>query len=300
MLLFKGCVPRGIVENMNPNEAAPTHDKDLTREIIIDSLTTVRKVFRGFRKRILERAGNSEYINKQEDNSPVTESDMEIELALQAEMEDLYPDVPVFGEETGYGDDLPDTYWLIDPIDGTKAFIEGIPSFTCMAVLIHNGEAVASEIYNPSLDISYSAQKGEGAYKITYIDDVEHRELIDLSEVPMPSIAFCKEQFASDISDMLRPQGVTAIEAPTGGGFGFTTVLDGIAAARFNLHPGGYTHDYAPGALLVREANGKLWPIRDDPNESFEARSFIACHPGLEFTEEDLDRLRSWEKPLKK
>jgi len=98
---------------------------------------------------------------------------------------------------------------------------------------------------------------------------------------------------------MLQSQDVIAEEAPTGGGFGFTTVLEGIAAARFNLHPGGYTHDYAPGALLVREAKGILWPIRDDPNRSFEARSFIACHPGLEFTEADLEKLRSWEKPLK-
>jgi fructose-1,6-bisphosphatase/inositol monophosphatase family enzyme len=215
----------------------------------------------------------------------------------------LYPGMAVFGEETGYGDkaDMPTTYWLIDPIDGTKAFIEGIPSYTCMAVLIPNGEAVASEIYNPTLDVGYSAQLGQGAYKTTYINDAEHVEKIDLTDsekIPLPSIAYCKQQFTGELNDMLEPQGVTCEEAPTGGGFGFTTVLDGVAAARFNLHPGGYTHDYAPGALLVREAGGVLWPIRDDPNTSFEARSFIAAHPTLQFTEADLTKIRSWEKPL--
>jgi len=171
-------------------------DRGLTPEIIERSLETVRTVFRGFRKTILERAGNTEYITKQGDGSPVTESDKEIELALQAELKCLYPGMAVFGEETGYDDiDMPDTYWLIDPIDGTKAFIEGIPSFTCMAVLIQNGEAVASEIYNPSLDIGYSAQKNKGAYKTTYVDGAERKERIDLTNMPMPSIAFCKEQF---------------------------------------------------------------------------------------------------------
>jgi len=281
-------------------KTAYTPDYELSAEEIAGSLDIVQKVFRGFRSTILERAGNTEYINKQGDGSPVTESDMEVEVALQAELKRLYPDMSVFGEETGYGGDMPNAYWLIDPIDGTKAFIKGEPSFTCMAVLIQNREAVASTIYNPTRDVGYSAKKDEGAYRTTYIDGVEHREKINLSDskMPLPSIAYCKEQFIDELSDMLRPQGVICKDAPTGGGYGFTTVLDGVAAARFNLHPGGYTHDYAPGALLVREAGGVLWPIRDDPNKSFEARSFIAAHPKLQFTDNDLEKIRSWEKPL--
>lgn len=275
-------------------------DNTFTPEMVSGSLAAVQKVFRGFRMTILERAGNTEYISKQGDGSPVTESDMEIEVALQAELKRLYPTMAVFGEETGYGDNLPNAYWLIDPIDGTKAFIQGIPSFTCMAVLIQNEEAIASHIYNPSLDVGYTAQKDIGAYKSTYSDGNEHKTTLDLSKMPLPPVALCKRQFVDELSDMLRHQGVACEEAPTGGGFGFTMVLDGLAAARFNLHPGGYTHDYAPGALLVREAGGVLWPIRDDPNTSFEARSFIACHPGIEFSEADLAKIRSWEKPLQK
>lgn len=287
---------------MNPYEPIPTHNYELTPERIESALATVRSVFRGFRQTILERAGNVEYIQKQDDG-PVTESDIEIENELKAVLQRLYPEIATFGEEGGYestdDESMPDTYWLIDPIDGTQAFIDGVPSFTCMAVLIHNGEAVASEIYNPTLDVGYSAVLGQGSYKSTYENDVEHREKIDLAAIAMPSIGFCKDKFTERLTEMLSPQGVTCVEAPIGGGFGFTTVLNGEAAARFNLHPGGHTHDYAPGALLVREAGGKLWPIRDDPNTSFKARSFIACHPALTFTDEQLEEIRSWEKPLK-
>jgi len=242
-------------------------------EIISGSLETVQSVFRSFRTTVLERAGNSEYISKQGDGSPVTASDMEIEVATQTALKQLYPDMPVYGEETGYGGTMPSTYWLIDPIDGTKAFIEGTPTFTCMAVLIGNGEAIASVIYNPSSDDAYTAILGEGAYK--------NGARIDLSTMPLPHEALCKGEFIPALDPLLEPAGVSCKEAPTGGGFGFTMVLDGLAAARFNMHSGGYTHDYAPGGLLVREAGGVLLPILED-EYTFETRSFVACHPSLE------------------
>jgi fructose-1,6-bisphosphatase/inositol monophosphatase family enzyme len=58
-------------------------------------------------------------------------------------------------------------------------------------------------------------------------------------------------------------------------------VLDGKESARFNLLSGGYTHDYAPGGLLIREAGGVIIPVADD-EYTYESRSFVACHPGLE------------------
>jgi fructose-1,6-bisphosphatase/inositol monophosphatase family enzyme len=242
-------------------------------EIITDSLEAVQSVFRSFRATILERAGNTEYISKQGDGSPVTASDLEIELALQARLKILYPDMPVYGEETGYGGNMPGTYWLIDPIDGTKAFIEGMPTFTCMAVLIQNGEAIASLIYNPSSDDTYTARLGAGAYK--------NGQQIDLAAVPIPHEAICKSVFINELNAILKPVNITCKESPTGGGFGFTLVLDGLAAARFNMHSAGHTHDYAPGGLLVREAGGVLLPILED-EYTFETRSFVACHPRLE------------------
>lgn len=256
-------------------------------EIITGSLEAVQSVFRSFRTTILERAGNTEYISKQGDGSPVTASDLEIELALQARLKTLHPDMPVYGEETGYGGDMPDTYWLIDPIDGTKAFIEGTPTFTCMAVLIQNSQAIASLIYNPSSDDMYTAQLGAGAYK--------NGQRIDLTAIPMPHEAICKSIFIDELDTILKPADVTCKESPMGGGFGFTLVLDGLAAARFNIHSAGYTHDYAPGGLLIREAGGVLLPILED-DYTFETRSFVACHPQLEAVlRPHLARLRALE-----
>jgi myo-inositol-1(or 4)-monophosphatase len=256
-------------------------------EVIAGSLATVQSVFRSFRATILERAGNTEYISKQGDGSPVTASDMEIEVAMQTALKNRYPDMPVYGEETGYGGDMPDIYWLIDPIDGTKAFIEGMPTFTCMAVLIKDSEAIASVIYNPSSDDMYTARLGEGAYK--------NATRIHLAAAPLPHEALCKNELILPLNALLEPQAIACKEAPTGGGFGFTLVLDGLAAARFNMHSGGYIHDYAPGALLVREAGGALIPILEQ-EYTFETRSFVACHPDLEETiRAHRDQLRALE-----
>jgi fructose-1,6-bisphosphatase/inositol monophosphatase family enzyme len=131
----------------------------------------------------------------------------------------------------------------------------------------------------------YTAQLGKGTYK--------NGERIRLTTKPLPPVALCKGVFIDELDTMLKPAGVTCQEAPTGGGFGFTMVLDGLAAARFNMHSGGYTHDYAPGGLLVREAGGVLLPIAED-EYTFETRSFVACHPGLAATiRPHLPRLRA-------
>jgi len=246
-----------------------THDHP---NIVDDSFRAIQTIFRESQPYILEHAGKSTYTSKL-DGSPVTDIDVAIEKNVQKKMENLFPGLPIFGEETGYGKDLPDLFWLIDPIDGTKNFIANIPTFTCMAALIQNGETVASIIYNPSTNAMFTAQKDKGAFK--------NEARLNLSESALPPVAFCKERFIEELNSILRPKQVACEKAPTGGGYGFTMVAEGLAAARFQIHAKGYVHDYAPGALLIREAGGAILPILDVPY-TYTSHSFVACHPDLE------------------
>lgn len=244
----------------------------LLPEKITEALAVVQTAFRQVRPYILERAGKSEYTDKA-DGSPLTEADIEVEKTLMAAMTARFPSIPVYGEETGYDKDLPETCWLIDPIDGTKSFVKNIPAFVNMAVLIHHGEAVASAIYNVTLDDMYTAQKGKGAFK--------NGVRLDLATTPLGHTAICKSRFNEVLNRILAPKHVTCETGPAGGGYGFSKVADGEFAARFNMLGGGYTHDYAPGALLVREAGGAVIPIKEDLY-TYETRSFVVCHPELE------------------
>jgi fructose-1,6-bisphosphatase/inositol monophosphatase family enzyme len=239
-------------------------------EDIEQQVVFMQNIFKGVSDLILKRAGNVSFTEKH-DTSPVTASDIEVEGIIIGKFTQQFPGVAIFGEETGYEQNTATEFWLIDPIDGTKAFIENIPTYTNMAVLISGGEAVASVIYNPSTDAMYTARLGKGAYK--------NGIKLDLSQVALPPTALCKAIHTEALDHILQSSKINCIIAPDGGGHGFTMVADGLAAARFQLHSRGYTHDYAPGALLVKEAYGDI--VATTADYTYESRSFVACHPDL-------------------
>jgi inositol-phosphate phosphatase/L-galactose 1-phosphate phosphatase/histidinol-phosphatase len=85
------------------------------------------------------------------DKSPVTIADKETEAAIRKLIEARYPEHGVIGEE--YGADRPDAefVWILDPIDGTKSFISGRPTFGTLIALAHRGEPVLGVIDHPML-----------------------------------------------------------------------------------------------------------------------------------------------------
>lgn len=103
------------------------------------------------------------------DDSPVTKADHAGHRAIVEGLGQLTPDIPILSEEG----DLPayakrkawGTYWLVDPLDGTKEFINRNGEFTVNVALIVGGEAVLGVVYVPVKDVMYSAAKGLGAYK---------------------------------------------------------------------------------------------------------------------------------------
>lgn len=238
------------------------------------SVEAMEHALRAVRGIILEHAGSASASYKA-DGSPVTDIDIAVEKQIYSQFTAGFPDIPVFGEESEYDEDLPAVCWLIDPIDGTSNYIKNIPTFTCMAVLIRDNEAIASIIYNPSNDTMYTAKLHGGAYK--------NGVKINLVATALPSVALCKGRHIEPLNKILSKKNIHCEIAPEGGGFGFTLVADGQAAARFQLHSRGYIHDYAPGALLVREAGGDIIPISEN-NYTFKSRSFVVCHPALNRT----------------
>ncbi|MEO6340431.1 MAG: histidinol-phosphatase [Caulobacteraceae bacterium] len=83
---------------------------------------------------------------------PVTAADRGAEAAIRAAVAARFPDHGVIGEE--YGEDRPDAefVWVLDPIDGTRGFIAGVPLWTTLIALRHRGEPVVGMIAQPYLD----------------------------------------------------------------------------------------------------------------------------------------------------
>lgn len=94
------------------------------------------------------------------DDSPVTRADREIEQHIVARIEVRFPGSAIVGEESGthpasgaaaIASGQP-VEWIVDPIDGTKSFIHGVPLFATLIGVMVGGEAVYGAIYNPLLD----------------------------------------------------------------------------------------------------------------------------------------------------
>jgi histidinol phosphatase-like enzyme (inositol monophosphatase family) len=91
---------------------------------------------------------------------PVTAADKGAEAAIRQLIAEHYPAHGVIGEE--YGEDRPDAefVWVLDPVDGTRAFIAGLPVWTTLIALRHNGRPVLGSIGQPYLDELYIGHPG--------------------------------------------------------------------------------------------------------------------------------------------
>jgi len=104
------------------------------------------------------------------DNSPLTLADMRANKIITKELSELYPDIPILSEE---GKVIPyaerkhwELFWLVDPLDGTKEFVNRNDEFTVNIALIHNGRPTMGVVYVPVLDLFYFSKEGIGAHKL--------------------------------------------------------------------------------------------------------------------------------------
>ncbi len=102
---------------------------------------------------ILPRFGRAELeVDRKGDDSPVTEADREAEARMRELIEAGFPDHGIIGEEHGAVREGAEFVWVLDPIDGTKSFITGVPLFTTLVALLHRGRPLTGAIYQPVLD----------------------------------------------------------------------------------------------------------------------------------------------------
>jgi len=108
-------------------------------------------------------------VEYKKDSSPLTEADTASHRVIAQGLAALTPQIPVISEE---GDQIPwekrksfKTFWLVDPLDGTKEFIKRNGEFTVNIALIEGNSPVLGVIYVPVKGILYYGQKGSGAFR---------------------------------------------------------------------------------------------------------------------------------------
>ena len=207
-----------------------------------------------------------------DDKSFVTKADEEAEQAIVSHIREQYPDHGFLGEEGSHTKTDAEYVWVIDPLDGTKNFLNGIPLFAVSVALLVRGAPAAAVVYNPTTRSLYAAEKGKGA---TY-----NGKKIAVSKQPaeMGVVTFGPGQKDKHTLNVFfersekffkskRYLGCTALElgyVARGGTEGFVCI-------------GLKKWDYAAGALLVEEAGGVLTDYDGNP-WSIEKNYFVASN----------------------
>lgn len=116
--------------------------------------------------RALTFFGRDPQVWEKEGHGPVSEADFAANDVLHNQLMSERPDYGWLSEETA---DTPDRLarncvWIVDPIDGTRAFIEGKPEFTICAALAQGGKIIAGSVLNPATGEHFTAQRGAGAF----------------------------------------------------------------------------------------------------------------------------------------
>ena len=103
-------------------------------------------------------------IERKADESPVTIADRSAEELLRNRIAAAFPKDGIIGEELGRSDGSSGFTWILDPIDGTKSFISGVPLYGTMVGIEHSGRSLVGFVYMPGLDEGVYASAGGGAW----------------------------------------------------------------------------------------------------------------------------------------
>jgi histidinol-phosphatase len=196
-------------------------------------------------------------VEYKDDRSPVTRADRECEQRIVEVLRRAFPEYGILGEEFGEQPGAHAT-WIVDPIDGTKNFIRGIPYFATLIGLEEDGEITVGVVYAPAVNDLLYAQKGHGAFdaagrlRVSRVASLR-QSLVVFGGIDIFRQAGCWRSFERLVRASGRQRGF-------GDYFGHTFVARGQAEAMVELDLKPW--DLAAIKIIVEEAGGRFTDFR--------------------------------------
>lgn len=190
------------------------------------------------------------------DATPVTVADIEAENFIRQRLAAEFPLDGVLGEEKGEQTGSSGRVWIIDPIDGTKSFIQGVPLYGVLLALEDNGESVVGAIGLPGLDEVVFAARGEGCWWNDHRAKVSAVDV--LSESCIAYTSFMSFETVSPQGGAIRERLAKSARLLRGWGdaYGYALVATGRAEAM--IDPIISPWDIAPMLPIMEEAGGRF------------------------------------------
>lgn len=207
--------------------------------------------------------GNSQLkVVEKSDQSPVTSADHASHDVIVPSLQSFIlgsQSYPVISEEDPIAQSLPSSYWCVDPLDGTKEFIQQTDEFCINIAFIEQGEAILGLVYDPLRQTAYIASKGEGAYKI----QAQQSEPICCTSIAQPMrILSSRSHRSAKMNAFLTQHGEAIQTIFQGSALKFANIAMGKADC-FLRSKGSSEWDNAAGHCLLKEAGGNVFSLPD-------------------------------------
>ncbi len=210
-----------------------------------------------------------------DDESPVTAADRACEKLIVEKIAQAFPEDGVLGEEGSNRESRNGRKWIVDPIDGTRDFVRGIPLWAVLIGFEQDGEVVAGAAHSPGQQLLLTASKGGGSW--------QNGRRLEVSKASAANEAvLCFNGFnkkgVSGMAGIL--QWVEPFWAVRGLGGAVDAMLVAQGRADVWIEPNAKPWDFAPLKILVEEAGGRFAAF-DGSNSIYKGNGY-ACTPGLE------------------
>lgn len=215
-------------------------------------------------------------IYKKTDESPLTEADLASHHHIVNELAALNISFPILSEESADIDWSERqswlTYWLIDPLDGTKEFIKKNGEFTVNIALIHQNKPVLGVVYAPAIDVLYFASEEIGAWKVE-AGETKQIRVSDKAETPLRVVGSRSHQSDAMVGFLNQYPGYDMI--PMGSSLKLCLVAEGKADLYPRLGPTS-EWDTAAAHAVVNAAGGACVVFDLDRNTEQETLAYNA------------------------
>ena len=221
------------------------------------------------------------------DGSPVTDADLAADRIISEGLLRLAPDIPTLSEERVDSAKLPfrGSFFLVDPLDGTKEFVAGRDEFTVNLALVTNGSPLLGIVGAPALGIVWRGLVGRGAERL-WLDEAGRRQAAPIHTRPIPKsgdpwVAAVSRSHGDARTEAFIRTRPGAIRQQLGSALKFGRLAEGTVDIYPRLAPTS-EWDVAAGHAVVTAAGGKVTDANGAPlrfgvgTEGFIVPSFIA------------------------
>ncbi len=195
-----------------------------------------------------------------DDASPLTAADLAANAVILETLRAVDPGTLVISEETPYDvTALPDRFWLVDPLDGTREFLAGNGEYTVNVALVERGEPVLGIVHAPERGVTYAAARGMGASR----SDASGTHAIGVRRDGRLAVVASRSHRAASLDAFLAALGPHDVVA-LGSSLKLCLVADGTAHLYPRLGP---THwwDTAAAHAVILEAGGTVTALDGTP-----------------------------------